>query len=1486
MPRSVRQSHSGPVLNVPNTDEDVSNNNVLSSYHQQHDIMALGGNSTSDAMHVDSDVHGSLLDNSNFLDNSGLHLVSPLIDNEEGSEGGLHPHPWDKSANPLKNLLGRSPSSRDFRTQCSSDDPAFQDFAANIHKSSSSHNFLERSGQVGHLSLHAELEQAERQVGESSAGSSRCLREQLSMPDRKEVFRDASESLSTPESGSAKETTVLGHFKTKSVSNLLAHAHATAKHSVEAVVRKASSHADLRRAAFSSGRPCLSVEVPGVVSSAGQHPAPSGFDIMKKSSSSIDLGSIHFDNLEPVSVSDLYRRRQVNSPHGDATDITDAAGVRTPKNHLNTDSGNVAPNSSSPCGKLLYVSGLARSESSLPQLSNLNDYWSDTSSSCTTPRAHTPGTSPQWLTPSTTPMPSPRHSAFSCPGSPNPTYNINQTPDASPSQSPRRSFDNGTSSADHGSVLSFHFDNRGSSSRERRISETTEMTDSDADSSTTLPHCMSSDSSDASMEAQAETEDFGIPGSNSSDAGDYVNYGAGENLSDASVSGVGGPPCYAHDNENVECDGGEGCEDREFDCSEGGVIPGVLDYHQELADSQEEADSSPFPQDASYAHDSDVMSGAESEFASDSQPRSRATSVSFASLFKQCRVERDSHPVDLHMHGGSTQDGEDEELSEATEMVVTDVWDFLCAERVSQMTKTYNDIEAVTRLLEEKERDLELAARIGQTLLSKNKDLSSRTETLEEQLVNANDKVSQLRHDLSMKDELLRIYNEDLELENNGHTTPTNDSKGLSLPNVDFLQKKVHTLEDENLNLRLESAQLKADTDSYEEKEKKLVEDCIQQIAELNQQVESLAEELHAKAEENGHQKEEITGFLSQITDLQKKMRKLTLENMDLHEKLTASTESQRRLTKELGSMQDKYDELFEMLEEAQDELRVLRGRHKIRASGKHHHSAYAVPTDSLASELETSLKQELSQSNRRAQSWKIFETAKAAKRAAAKAAEKEVMSSVRMSVMAVPSSTRGDSDTMSQGLSAYPSDVESFASDGYSGDMDSLYGSNPELGRPGIPGSNDLESALKRLAIRRANELNEKDFQEEEEERRRQQQVMNMSGATSPNNITSPGSTYSYMSSNTGTPSGGQGGYKMSDKLQIVKPMEGSMTLRHWQHLATPHLGGIFEPREGVQMKGERKLELQEEVYSLSDFEEDDPRDVHTRKEQDSGLVYTFTDSTVPTMGPYRGLGSLFDNSRASSTTSLINASFTTDELPVQASTPKPVYKEQNNQQQQHQQASVQTVNSQGTSMSLGLASLLQGRENTGVGRAILRATSAGQKAAVAMEMSASPVIATQSVASGSVRNQSGFLMSQSLSNLSSSAPSSKSRNLPGSKSFEQVLQEPQEKVKVTVAVGEESKQASMFTPGMTGQGFLQQLKNKGYSLYGLWGGGGKGEGASSDPAAEGASGVDSKGLAAVEGNPAVTKPSAESVFANGSGGGGVGVLGALTNFRRNGIF
>ena len=45
----------------------------------------------------------------------------------------------------------------------------------------------------------------------------------------------------------------------------------------------------------------------------------------------------------------------------------------------------------------------------------------------------------------------------------------------------------------------------------------------------------------------------------------------------------------------------------------------------------------------------------------------------------------------------------------------------------------------------------------------------------------------------------------------------------------------------------------------------------------------------------------------------------------------------------------------------------------------------------------------------------------------------------------------------------------------------------------------------------------------------------------------------------------------KIPNQLKIIKPLEGSITLNHWQKLAKPSLDGIFEERKGIFMKGSK---------------------------------------------------------------------------------------------------------------------------------------------------------------------------------------------------------------------------------------------------------------------------------------------------------------------------
>lgn len=132
----------------------------------------------------------------------------------------------------------------------------------------------------------------------------------------------------------------------------------------------------------------------------------------------------------------------------------------------------------------------------------------------------------------------------------------------------------------------------------------------------------------------------------------------------------------------------------------------------------------------------------------------------------------------------------------------------LGTDKREQVTKNCSDTEIVTHLLAERDRDLELAARIGQALLKRNHILTEQNEALEEQLVQAFDKVHQLQHELTKKDELLRVVSiasEESETDSSCSTPLRfNESFNLSqgLLQLDVLQDKLRELEEENLSLR------------------------------------------------------------------------------------------------------------------------------------------------------------------------------------------------------------------------------------------------------------------------------------------------------------------------------------------------------------------------------------------------------------------------------------------------------------------------------------------------------------------------------------------------------------------------------------------------------------------------------------------------------------------------------------------------------------
>uniref|UniRef100_A0A8C1ZR38 Trafficking protein, kinesin binding 2 n=1 Tax=Cyprinus carpio TaxID=7962 RepID=A0A8C1ZR38_CYPCA len=444
------------------------------------------------------------------------------------------------------------------------------------------------------------------------------------------------------------------------------------------------------------------------------------------------------------------------------------------------------------------------------------------------------------------------------------------------------------------------------------------------------------------------------------------------------------------------------------------------------------------------------------------------------------------------------------------------------------MTKTYNDIDVVTHLLAERDRDLELAARIGQSLLQRNHVLQERNESLEEQLAQAIDQVHQLQHELAKKDELLRMVasaSEESETDSSCSTPlrhPAPAGAALALSQLEALQSKLQELEEENLSLRSEACHLKKETITYEEKEQQLVSDCVKELREY-------------------------------LRRLSKK------EELRIH--LRASKEAQRQLTAELKELSDRNAECVGMLHESQEEIKELRSKNTPSA-GLHRHLSYGLyPMDSLAAEIEGSMRRELS-----VEEETVFQD------------QSVTAECVYTHIAFVCFLTR-----VCVGVCCRE---------------------NSHLGQPGSPGGNNLTSALNRLSLRRQNFLCERQFFQVEREQKLQERAAAESEGGGSSCSSPMGSTVSSFT-NLSEFSFSSSCFKtfLPEKLQIVKPMEGSLTLHHWQQLAKPHLATILDPHPGVVTKGFRPLP-QDSVYHLTDLEEDEDQEKlpweHKRKEKE----------------------------------------------------------------------------------------------------------------------------------------------------------------------------------------------------------------------------------------------------------------------------------------------
>ncbi|KAF5910573.1 hypothetical protein HPG69_004660 [Diceros bicornis minor] len=477
----------------------------------------------------------------------------------------------------------------------------------------------------------------------------------------------------------------------------------------------------------------------------------------------------------------------------------------------------------------------------------------------------------------------------------------------------------------------------------------------------------------------------------------------------------------------------------------------------------------------------------------------------------------------------------------------------LGTDRVEQMTKTYNDIDMVTHLLAERDRDLELAARIGQALLKRNHVLSEQNEALEEQLGQAFDQVNQLQHELSKKDELLRIV----------------------------------------------SIASEEKTITYEEKEQQLVSDCVKELRETNAEMSRMTEELSGKSDELIRYQEEISSLLSQIVDLQHKLKEHVIEKEELRLHLHASKDAQRQLTMELHELQERNMECLGMLHESQEEIKELRSRSGPAAHLYFSQSCGGFSGESLAAEIEGTMRKKLSLDEesslfeQKAQQKRVFDTVRVAN-------DTRGRSVPFPALLPIPGSNHSSVIMTAKPFESGLQQTEDKTLLHQGSNSEEVPGNVEKTGQPGPSEDSDVATALHRLSLRRQNYLSEKQFFAEEWERKIQvlaDQKEGTNGCGTPTEGLA--SLYTDQSETTDLSSASccLRGF-MPEKLQIVKPLEGSQTLHHWQQLAQPNLGTILDPRPGVITKGCTQLP-NDAIYHLSDLEEDEEEGITFQVQQ-----------------------------------------------------------------------------------------------------------------------------------------------------------------------------------------------------------------------------------------------------------------------------------------------
>lgn len=324
------------------------------------------------------------------------------------------------------------------------------------------------------------------------------------------------------------------------------------------------------------------------------------------------------------------------------------------------------------------------------------------------------------------------------------------------------------------------------------------------------------------------------------------------------------------------------------------------------------------------------------------------------------------------------------------------------AARLSQIARTFNDSRALTMLLEEKERDLEISSELGKLLITRARRLekSIARQTQENEKMKA--QISDLRRELTLRDSLLRVhvrdFDSDSESEDDDRAIIDCSSLKLTAVNVESVRKKVKVLQTENDRMASTFQRIEDQMDESQERQDQLVATCVENLLQMNCAVLFLREELDAKTESAARQQDEIRSYAEQVLTLDAKMETMAEELRKVSRQLFDSENQRQMANVEVDECRRRYAECWDLLQSANEELKTLRNSQSKTFSVIHRNyscgsfaSLPFLPLDSLASELHDSQKKDLfyhlgySPSATWSYSRKVMDVAKAVSRVASR---------------------------------------------------------------------------------------------------------------------------------------------------------------------------------------------------------------------------------------------------------------------------------------------------------------------------------------------------------------------------------------------------------------------------------------------------------------------------------------------------------------------